>query len=418
MFNSLLISDEVISKLAQFINDNHNKPYRNISISTVPNNSESPQYYEPVPFNRIDASEKKYYAIDGSYNHQEFGNGLHIGLYCAGYVCFHKGQEVKLDNSDNPLSHGIKYLPNNVLNTCDNELEYILEEFLELKPIRNFLDFLEGSFEDICSWNKDILLSSFSKLLSICQNILEWALVYEVSNRSEVNPGDIILRDGNLRSKDIKPNYLTKLAKHLKSKKIHIIAITKKSKLKMELSNVFRGIDDYLQTQLKNSYPFTATRNDTKKLCCWFEIPENVLLGAFGGDRDSSNVTYSRKGFGNNGGFGIFFATRLDYVEKLQNFDWAIADLNILDVMPNIESKDYTVNFNFLKDIFIELTHLTQEHYILGYPYPLVEVHNFVTLKNSFNDELVARIKYYLYKDQYMDNVDIENLFLDIHNYF
>lgn len=416
MFNSLLISDEVISELAKFINAKNNTPYH-ISINTVENNATTPHYYEPIPFTNIDSSNRKYYAIDGSYNSQEFGNGLHIGLYCAGYVCFHKGKEIKLNNSNNPLLNGIKYLPNNVISTCDNDFKYILEEFLELQPIKNFLSFLGDSFDNICVWSEDILCSSFSKLLSTCQNILEWALVYEVSNRSDINPGDIILRDGNLRSKDIKSQYLTKLAKHLKNQRVHIIAITKKSKLKMELAYTFRLIDDHLQNKLKFTYPFSTAHNSSKKLCCWFEIPENVLLGAFGGNRES-NVTYAKKGLGNNGGFGLFFATRLDYIEKLQNFDWAIVDLNILDAMPNIEINNSTLDFNFLRDIFLELTHLTQEHYILGYPYPLVEAHNFVTLKNSFNDELVARIKYHLYKDQYIDHVDIENLFLDIHNYF
>jgi NurA-like 5'-3' nuclease len=68
--------------------------------------------------------------------------------------------------------------------------------------------------------------------------------------------------------------------------------------------------------------------------------------------------------------------------------------------------------------IFKELTRLTQEHYILGYPYPLVEAHNFVTLKKNFKEEIINRVKFSLYKDQRMDNVDIENLFLDFHERF
>jgi NurA-like 5'-3' nuclease len=68
--------------------------------------------------------------------------------------------------------------------------------------------------------------------------------------------------------------------------------------------------------------------------------------------------------------------------------------------------------------IFKELTTLTQEHYILGYPYPLVEVHNFVSLKKDFKEEIIKRVKFALYKDQRMDNIEIENLFLDIHEKF
>jgi NurA-like 5'-3' nuclease len=64
------------------------------------------------------------------------------------------------------------------------------------------------------------------------------------------------------------------------------------------------------------------------------------------------------------------------------------------------------------------LTRLTQEHHILGYPYPLVEVHNFVSLKKDFKEEIIKRVKLALYQDQRMDNVDIENLFLDTHERF
>jgi NurA-like 5'-3' nuclease len=111
----------------------------------------------------------------------------------------------------------------------------------------------------------------------------------------------------------------------------------------------------------------------------------------------------------------------LDYVEKLQNYDWVIADVNILDAIPEIEpglldlkKRDKTV----LDLIFKELTRLTQEHYILGYPYPLAEAHNFISLKKNFKEEIVSRLKYSMYKNQQMDNVDIENLFLDTHDRF
>jgi NurA-like 5'-3' nuclease len=127
---------------------------------------------------------------------------------------------------------------------------------------------------------------------------------------------------------------------------------------------------------------------------------------------------YAKKGLTGGRGFGIFFVARLDYVEKLQNYDWVVADFNIFDVMPNIENKDSKKDIETIKHIFFELTRLTQEHYILGYPFPLVEAHNFVTLKNDFKNEIIKRVKYSLYKEQRMDNVDIENLFLDIHDRF
>ena len=134
---------------------------------------------------------------------------------------------------------------------------------------------------------------------------------------------------------------------------------------------------------------------------------------------------YAAKSLTSGRGFGTFFAARLDYVEKLQNYDWVIVDLNIFDVMPKIsesmserEINQLTRNIELFSRVFKELTCLTQEHYILGYPYPLVEVHNFVTLKKSFKDEVVNRVKASLYHSQMMDHVDIENMFLDIHDRF
>ena len=127
---------------------------------------------------------------------------------------------------------------------------------------------------------------------------------------------------------------------------------------------------------------------------------------------------YAKKSIEGGRGFGLFFAARLDYVEKLQNYDWIIIDANILDVVPRIEERKLERNYDGLKSLFKELTRLTQEHYILGYPYPLVEVHNFVTLKKEFKEEIIKRVKFALFKDQHMDNVEIENLFFDIHERF
>ncbi|GAH89425.1 unnamed protein product, partial [marine sediment metagenome] len=68
-------------------------------------------------------------------------------------------------------------------------------------------------------------------------------------------------------------------------------------------------------------------------------------------------------------------------MEKLQNYDWVLVDVNIFDAIPDIGNNKKDRNMNKLSMVFKELTTLTQEHYILGYPYPLVEVHNFVSLK-------------------------------------
>jgi hypothetical protein len=215
-----------------------------------------------------------------------------------------------------------------------------------------------------------------------------------------------------LRPLQVKQSYLIKLGKYLHEKGIVIVSITKQSPIKMELSYTFKQIDNYLQDELKHKYPFLQSDPKRKKLCCWFEISSPILNAAYQGEM------FVRKAIHGGRGFGLFMAARLDYVEKLQNYDWVIADVNIFDAIPGIEHGDLNRNRELLDLIFKELTCLTQEHYILGYPYPLAEVHNFVSLKSNFKEEIVNRLKYSLYKDQRMDNVDIENLFLDTHDRF
>jgi len=191
-----------------------------------------------------------------------------------------------------------------------------------------------------------------------------------------------------------------------------LVAITKQSPIKMELAYTFKQIDNYLQDQLKHEYPFVAKDPKRKKLCCWFEAPSPVLRAAYQGDM------FVKKAIRGGRGFGLFMAARLDYVEKLQNYDWIIADVNIFDAIPGIADGVIDRDQTTLSLIFKELTRLTQEHYILGYPYPLAEVHNFISLKKNFKEEIIARLKYSLYRDQRMDHVDIENLFIDMHERF
>lgn len=181
----------------------------------------------------------------------------------------------------------------------------------------------------------------------------------------------------------------------------------------MELAYTFKQMDNYLQDSLKRTYPFTADDPKRQKLCCWFEVPETVLLAAYG----QVNM-YAKQGLKGGRGFGSYFVIRLDYVEKLQNYDWVVVDLNMFDVMPGIAEGDMTVNTAKLHKTFLELTRLTQEHYILGHPYPLVKAHNFVSLSKNFKKKVVNRVGYSLYKDQCLNNVDIKNLFPDTHDRF
>jgi hypothetical protein len=205
-----------------------------------------------------------------------------------------------------------------------------------------------------------------------------------------------------------------KLGRYLYEKQIILAGVTKNSPIKMELNYTFRQIDDYLQEQLKPQYPFKQTDPRRQKLCCWYEVSDSVLNSAYG----HSGGMFIRKALKGGRGIGLFFAARLDYVEKLQNYDWVLIDTNIFDAVPGIETGLLTRDIELLNAVFYHLTRLTQEHYILGYPYPLAEVHNFVTLKADFKEEIINRVKHSMYESQYMDNVDIENLFLDIHSRF
>jgi len=435
------IPDDTINVIASYINEANNRP-SHVPVITVDNDVNTPHYFEIIPFDEIDQSENKYFAIDGSYNSQEFYNGVYIGLYTAGYICFHRGKQIRLNELDDPVIMGKSYFPKNILITNDAHRNAIFDELLSFEPVKKLISFFcEPDINNIWGFGREtrqIVCSSVSKLLAFCQEILEWALVLEVLTLPITQKGDVILRDGILRSNNIKQKYLIKIGELAHQQNVFLIAVTKKSPIKLELSSSLKKLDLYLQQEKKPTYPFTIQEQKWQKLCCWFEVNDDVLLSAYpdasekkaieSGDISKTNKNYSMFATNNlNGGrgFGIFYVARLDYVEKLQNYDWVILDMNIFDVIPTItkkmnerEVRAEKRDIAFLENIIKELTRLTQEHYILGYPYPLVEVHNFVTLKNDFNDELINRVKASLYQSQMMDHVDIENLFLDIHERF
>ncbi|GAH13432.1 unnamed protein product, partial [marine sediment metagenome] len=154
---------------------------------------------------------------------------------------------------------------------------------LNLEPLKKLIEFFHDSIDNIFPYKKAVVCSNLSTLLSFAQEVLEWSLVYEIANRSEIREGDFILKDGTLRSLNIKQKYLVELGKFLHEKKIIIVGITKNSPIKMELSYTLRQIDRYLQDQLRQTYPFAEKDLKRQKLCCWFEIPDNVLLASYGG---------------------------------------------------------------------------------------------------------------------------------------
>jgi hypothetical protein len=405
------IPDSAIELVAKHINARSNK---NFGIPAVGNddNIETPQIFEIIPFDQIDDSGARFYAIDGSYNSEQFYNGLSIGIYAGGYICFQRGKQLRMNSIDDPVILGQAYYPENILITNQEHLFAIYDELLELSPVKRIRAFWADSIENVFAYEKDKVCINLSTLLSFCQEILEIALILEIAELKDTKAGDFILRDGTLRPLQVKQPYLVKLGKYLHEKGLRVVAITKQSPIKMELAYTFKQVDSYLQDQLKPTYPFTEKDPRRKKLCCWFEVSSSVLIAAYQGDM------FVRKAIHGGRGFGLFAAARLDYVEKLQNYDWVIVDLNIFDAIPGIEKGQLERDRDTMALIFKELTRLTQEHYILGYPYPLAEAHNFISLKKDFKDEIIGRLKYSLYRDQRMDNVDIENLFLDMHDRF
>lgn len=409
------IPQSAIDSIAQHINQRNNKQY-SIPLVGTPSNAETPHIFEIMPFDQIDEADLRVYAVDGSQNSHSFYNGVSIALYRGGYICFQLGKQVRMNNHDDPIVLGKAYTPRNILITCEEHLFAIYDELLTLTPVERFLAFLQARPDEVFPYHRDVLCLSTSKLLSFCQDVLEWSLVYEVACRDEIRQGDFILKDGPLRSLNIKQEYLVKLGALLsKEKHVNLVGITKNSPIKLELAYTFRQIDSYLQDKLRPQYPFKQGDPKRQKLCCWLEVPDAVLLNSYGAE---SGGMYVRKALKGGRGVGVFLAARLDYVEKLQNYDWVIADVNIFDAIPSIERDSQTRDIDRLHSIFYNLTRLTQEHYILGYPYPLVEAHNFVSLKSDFKEEVIGRVKHSMYSTQQMDHIDIENMFLDIHSRF
>ena len=282
--NQAEIPDDTIKTIAEHINTRINQPAR-VPIFTIDGYSECPHYYEIVPFDAIDSSDSRYFAIDGSYNSQEFHNGLYIGIYTAGYVCFHKGQQIRLNDLDDPIILGKAYFPDNILITNDKDRDAIFDEVLRLAPVQKLLKHFDASdIDDVWGLGRDartLVCSSISKLLSFCQEVLEWSLILEILESKYCKEGDYILRDGTLRSNTIKQRYLLKLGKCAKEKGVCLVAITKNSPIKLELSSSFKKIDNYLESEKKPTYPFTIKNERWQKLCCWFEVSDDILLTAY-----------------------------------------------------------------------------------------------------------------------------------------
>jgi len=408
------IPESVIDGVASEIHRKTNTDYH-IPVVGTAGNLETPQVFEIMPFGQIDSQPTRFYAIDGSHITHSFYNGISLCFYQAGYVCFQNGRQLRMNETDDPVVLGKLFHGTKMLVLSEKDLTDIYDEFLALAPVSALLSLFGDPPQDVFPYDRDVVTKSSSVLLNFCQEVLEWACIYDIVLKAPLADGDVILRDGTLRSLNVKQRYLTKLGYLLHDKKLRLVAITKQSPIKTELAYTYSKIDNYLQAKLKPAFPFKTKDTKSQKLCCYFEVRDDVLEAAYSGT--GSNM-YAKKDIVGGRGFGIFLSARLDYVEKLQNYDWLICDLNIYDCIPGIANKDQDRDTQVVSNLMWQLTATTQEHYILGYPYPLVEAHNLVSLTAAFRDEAVSRVKNALYSSQQMDHTDIENLFLDLHSRF
>lgn len=92
--SSFEIPDDVINATAVQIHAKTNKDYQ-IPVVGVPENLETPQIFEIMPFEQIDQQSAQFYAIDGSRNSHSFYNGVTLCFYQAVYVCFQNGKEIR-----------------------------------------------------------------------------------------------------------------------------------------------------------------------------------------------------------------------------------------------------------------------------------------------------------------------------------
>ncbi len=100
--NQKTIPDNAVELVAHYINERINKP-SSIPVIGNPDNQETPQIFEIIPFDKIDKTDRNFYAIDGSYNSQQFYNGVSIGIYNAGYICYKGGKQIRMNDMDDPI---------------------------------------------------------------------------------------------------------------------------------------------------------------------------------------------------------------------------------------------------------------------------------------------------------------------------
>jgi hypothetical protein len=168
------IPDDVIAGVAAQIHTRTNRDYH-IPVVGVPTNLETPQIFEIMPFDEIDSRCSRFFAVDGSRNNHTFYNGIKLCFYQAGYVCFHQGKQLRMNESDDPVVFGKIFHGNKMLVLAEKDLSDIYDELLSLPPVAALMTFFDAKPDDVFGWGKDEVIRSESTLLGFCQEIMEWA---------------------------------------------------------------------------------------------------------------------------------------------------------------------------------------------------------------------------------------------------
>ena len=165
------IPDSVITATDSQIHTKTNKDYK-IPVVGVAENIETPQIFEIMPFSEIDQQDSRFYAIDGSKNSHTFYNGVSLCFYQAGYVCFHKGKQIRLNETEDPVVLGRVFHGEKMLVLSEKDLSDIYDELLTLPPVAALLGYWEDSPEDIFPYKKDLVIAHAGTLLGFCQEVL------------------------------------------------------------------------------------------------------------------------------------------------------------------------------------------------------------------------------------------------------
>ncbi|MBI4443082.1 MAG: hypothetical protein HY649_06865 [Acidobacteria bacterium] len=113
-----------------------------------------------------------------------------------------------MNTTDDPVVLGKIFHGTKMLVLSDKDLSDIYDEFLSLPATAALISFFGDKPEDIFPYNKEIVIGSSATLLGFCQEVLEWACIYDILLNAPLEGGDFILRDGPLRSLNIKQRYL------------------------------------------------------------------------------------------------------------------------------------------------------------------------------------------------------------------